>query len=168
MGVLSRRLGISSAKLRDECKKMSITVPPADYWRSLKAGGAPAVLDLLPHEGVDSFEFDRPRKKYLAEWLPESQQLEQRTPIAAPLPKAAPAGPRYLPLKVWADQVFGEHQPHRNTLLRLVQEGRIQPQRRRSGGTTTTCDRRRTIVRVKLAEAPTRMARTQKNPRRAG
>jgi hypothetical protein len=133
MGVLSRRLGISSAKLREACEKMNILVPPAHYWRSLKDGGAPSVPDLPPHEGPDSFEFDRRRKQSLVEWVIESQQPAQRTPNAAPTCRAAPAGPRYLPLKVWADQVFGEHQPHPNTLLRWVHEGRIQPPAKKIG-----------------------------------
>lgn len=112
---------------------MNIPVPPADCWRSLKADGAPSVPDLLPHEGPDSFEFDRPRKQSLVEWVLESQQPAQRTPNAGPTRQAAPAGPRYLPLKVWADQVFGEHQPHYNTLLRWIREGRIQPPAKRIG-----------------------------------
>jgi hypothetical protein len=36
--------------------------------------------------------------------------------------------PKYVPLAIWADQLFGEFAPHKNTLLRWVHEGRIQPQ----------------------------------------
>lgn len=137
MGVVSRRLGISSAKLREACKKMNIPAPPADYWRSLKAGGAPAVPHLHPHHGADTFEFDRPRKQSLVEWVLESRPQAQRPSVEAPQPQvkpqAAQVGPRYVPLKVWAVQVFGEHQPHPNTLLRWVHEGRIQPPAKKIG-----------------------------------
>jgi len=41
--------------------------------------------------------------------------------------------PRYVPLAVWAQLMFGEYSPHHNTLLRWVHEGRIQPQPKKMG-----------------------------------
>lgn len=35
--------------------------------------------------------------------------------------------PRLVPLKEWAKIVFGDYAPHANTLLKWVQDGRIQP-----------------------------------------
>ncbi|MFS2007986.1 hypothetical protein ACEN9F_30700 [Duganella sp. CT11-25] len=96
-GVLSRRLGITSAKLREACRKMSIPVPQADYWRSLKAGGGVVVPDLLPHDGEDTFEFDLPRKQSIVEWVLESKQPRQQSEIAAPQPQVKPQAPPAAP-----------------------------------------------------------------------
>jgi hypothetical protein len=35
--------------------------------------------------------------------------------------------PKLIPLSVWAYDVFGEHAPHRNTLLNWVRNGKIVP-----------------------------------------
>ena len=48
-------------------------------------------------------------------------------------PSHTPGIARYVPLTVWAEQVFGEHAPHYNTLLRWAHEGRIQPQAKKIG-----------------------------------
>jgi hypothetical protein len=41
--------------------------------------------------------------------------------------------PRYVPLAIWAQLMFGEYSPHVNTLRRWVNEGRIHPQPKKMG-----------------------------------
>ena len=41
--------------------------------------------------------------------------------------------PKYVPLAIWAQLMFGEHSPHVNTLRRWVNEGHIQPQPKKMG-----------------------------------
>ena len=41
--------------------------------------------------------------------------------------------PKLVPLSVWAEQTFGEHAPHRNTLLSWVKNGKIVPMPTRVG-----------------------------------
>ncbi len=36
--------------------------------------------------------------------------------------------PKFVPLKKWAETVFGENSPHYNTLLNWIHHGRIMPQ----------------------------------------
>jgi hypothetical protein len=44
------------------------------------------------------------------------------------LPEDTIGLPRYIPIEAWAELLLGEHAPHRNTLMRWVHEGFIQPQ----------------------------------------
>ncbi|MGS0982087.1 excisionase [Burkholderia glumae] len=63
----------------------------------------------------------------------ESGQTKVRpTTEKAPRPttpkEAAPKDmPKLIPLHVWAEQMFGEHAPHQNTLRNWVRSGRILP-----------------------------------------
>jgi len=41
--------------------------------------------------------------------------------------------PNLLPLKEWAKRQYGDFAPHRNTLLKWVRDGRIQPQPEKQG-----------------------------------
>jgi hypothetical protein len=41
--------------------------------------------------------------------------------------------PKYVPLTIWAQLMFGEYSPHVNTLRRWVNDGRIQPQPKKMG-----------------------------------
>lgn len=74
-------------------------------------------------------------KESLVDWVLRT------TPAPAPIVKKpirpaaqpTPGAPRYVPLNVWAEQVFGDHSPHYNTLLRWAHDGRIQPQARKIG-----------------------------------
>lgn len=77
-------------------------------------------------------------KESLVDWIVRTTppQLAAAKPITRrPTAKKtiSVASPRYIPLAVWADQVFGDHSPHANTLLRWVREGRIQPQPKKIG-----------------------------------
>ncbi|WP_244120589.1 excisionase [Burkholderia gladioli] len=63
----------------------------------------------------------------------ESGQTRVRQPIEQP-PRHAPTKeigtkekPKLIPLQVWAEQTFGEHAPHANTLRRWVRNGKILP-----------------------------------------
>ncbi|PFH29078.1 excisionase [Burkholderia sp. JKS000303] len=38
-----------------------------------------------------------------------------------------------IPIATWAERVFGEHAPHRNTLLNWIHAGRIHPSPRKIG-----------------------------------
>jgi predicted site-specific integrase-resolvase len=38
-----------------------------------------------------------------------------------------------IPLSVWAEAIFGEHKPHRNTLMNWIRNGRIRPVPRKVG-----------------------------------
>lgn len=38
-----------------------------------------------------------------------------------------------IPVRSWASRVFGDHQPHRNTLLNWIKNGRIRPLPRKIG-----------------------------------
>lgn len=41
--------------------------------------------------------------------------------------------PKWITLKEWAESMFGEKQPHNNTLLNWVHEGRITPEPKKMG-----------------------------------
>lgn len=59
------------------------------------------------------------------------RRLDEAAGIAAPAPRAAPTAnqtlPKYIPVKVWAEQMFGEFAPHRHTLSKWIRTGRIRP-----------------------------------------
>lgn len=135
VGVISRDYGVPAAKVREACKSLSIPLPPARFWADKRAGTESAPSPLPDHNGPDSFRLRAEPKESLVDWL-----LKNRPPAVEPLAKPkqrqaapAPGNPRYLPLSVWATQVFGEHVPHQNTLLKWVHEGRIQPQPKKIG-----------------------------------
>ena len=151
MGPLSRKLGISSATIRDACKLMAIPLPPHAHWKALKSGTA-TVPALDPHDGISHFNAVTPKKYDLVKWIQEAPAEElkirpsqtvkvmPRTDIAragaAMPPQTLPSSkvrPRFVPLRVWAEMQFGDHAPHNNTLLKWVHEGRIQPQPQKIG-----------------------------------
>jgi predicted site-specific integrase-resolvase len=41
--------------------------------------------------------------------------------------------PKLIPLSAWAAILFGQHAPHRNTLLRWTHEGKIYPMPKKIG-----------------------------------
>lgn len=128
VGPLSARLGMSSAKLRQACKVMSIPLPPLGHWQKIVAPAAPA---LLPHDGPDSFVIGTPPRTTTVD---QSKSTRVDSPAKAPVGgPQAPAAPRYITLDQWAISMFGDHKPHFNTLRKWVNEGRIQPQPRKIG-----------------------------------
>lgn len=38
-----------------------------------------------------------------------------------------------IPVSSWADTIFGEHRPHRNTLLNWIRNGKIRPTPKKIG-----------------------------------
>lgn len=124
MGDLSRRLGITSARLRGACKTMGVPVPAPAHWSALRAGQEIARPELLPHDGPDLVRIGSKAKESLVDWV-----IRTTPPMPEKQKPAAPSQPgrRLLPLQVWAQTIFGEHAPHSNTLLRWVHEGRIYP-----------------------------------------
>lgn len=135
VGILSRDYGVSAVKVREACKALSITLPPAGYWADKRAGKAKEPTPLPEHSGSDVFRLRAEPKENLVDWvmkntpraIPTSTKRKQLT---VPL---ATVNPRYVPLSVWAAQVSGDHCPHTNTLIRWVREGRIQPQPKKIG-----------------------------------
>ncbi|WP_322040075.1 excisionase [Burkholderia diffusa] len=51
-------------------------------------------------------------------------------PQLTPLSKS---GPKLIPLRVWAEQTFGEYAPAQRTILRWVKSGLIHPQPKKMG-----------------------------------
>jgi predicted site-specific integrase-resolvase len=43
------------------------------------------------------------------------------------------ATPKWIPLKVWLELNYGEHQPHRNTIHNWIRDGKIQPAPKKHG-----------------------------------
>ena len=43
------------------------------------------------------------------------------------------AGPKYVPLSVWAERMFGAHAPTPSTLMRWARDGHISPAPRKMG-----------------------------------
>jgi hypothetical protein len=41
--------------------------------------------------------------------------------------------PKWIPVRQWAEQTYGDAKPHINTLLRWIHDGRIQPQPEKHG-----------------------------------
>jgi hypothetical protein len=119
IGHLARRLEMTSAKIREACKTMQVPTPPLGHWSAYKAGNNALATPLPPHNGPVEVRIG-----------PEKRP----TPPKAAAPATAPAQavqPRLVPLAVWAGIVFGVHAPHKNTLLRWVHDGRIQPRARK-------------------------------------
>ena len=128
MGELSRRLGVPSAKLREACKTMAVPVPALAHWGAVKAGRESPRATLPPHDGPAQVRFGGKEKESLADWVARAAPSASVSPAPA---AASLQGPRLIPLHVWANNMFGEHAPHANTLLRWTHEGRIQPQPRK-------------------------------------
>jgi hypothetical protein len=121
IGQLAHRLGITPAKLRGACKTMQVPTPPHGHWNAHKAGNNPVATPLPPHDGPVQVRIGYEKRQ---------------TPPRPSAPATAPAQaipPRLVPLAVWAGIVFGDHAPHKNTLLRWVHDGRIQPRARKIG-----------------------------------
>lgn len=129
MGELSRQLGVTAAKLRAACKAMAVPIPTLAHWH-VKSGQEITRPPLLPHDGPDQVRIGGKEKETLVDWVMRTTPAEALKPKTAPAPAPAKR-PQLLPLQVWADNMFGEHAPHANTLLRWVHEGRIQPQPRK-------------------------------------
>lgn len=74
-------------------------------------------------------------KESLVDWVVRATPALQPAPAKLTRPPAnvANGSPRYIPLTIWAELLFGEHGPHYNTLLRWAHEGRIQPQAKKIG-----------------------------------
>lgn len=135
IGQISGHYGVPAAKVREACKALSIPVPPAGYWAAKRSGKASAPLPLPDYDGPDTFTLRSPPKESLAEWVLRTTPARKAAfskPVRPPL-AVSPNAVRYVPLSVWAEQVFGSHAPHINTLLKWVREGRIQPQPKKIG-----------------------------------
>jgi hypothetical protein len=135
VGVISRDYGVPAAKVREACKVLSVPLPPARYWADKRAGNDSAPIPLPAHAGPDVFQLRAEPKESLVEWVMKNAP-HAVSPPPKPEPRKgtpAPINPRYVPLTVWATQVFGDHCPHNNTLLKWVHEGRIQPQPKKIG-----------------------------------
>lgn len=119
IGKLARRLGITSARLRDACMTMAVPLPPLSHWNAHKAGNNPTATPLPLHNGLCEVR------------IGAEKRVSPPRPVAPATKQAPAAQPRLVPIGVWASMVFGEHAPHSNTLLRWVHDGRIQPRARK-------------------------------------
>lgn len=135
IGYLARDFGVSSASLREACKIMAIPIPSVGYWAAARAGHAETPPPLPQYSGPVSITLDGKVRETLVERLILEDVPKPRPPrVAIPTPTAGPKGPRLVPIRVWAATMFGEHAPHKNTLLRWAHEGLIQPQARKIAG----------------------------------
>jgi hypothetical protein len=133
LGQIAARCGLAASAIRSMCADMGIPRPPIGYWAARRGGREVPVLPLLPGEypTVVVIHHARPNRwgvTVKADSPPAQRPLplgriEEQPRIATPKPT-----PRFIPLKAWAELMFGEYAPHSNTLLRCVHEGRIQPQ----------------------------------------
>jgi hypothetical protein len=86
-------------------------------------------------------------KESLVDWVLRGNaelaaEKAKRSPPAEPIKRRSrhklpaeelPKHPRYVPLTIWAQLMFGEYSPHVNTLRKWVHDGRIQPQPKKMG-----------------------------------
>ena len=76
-------------------------------------------------------------RESLADWArrttPDIPSKPSGRKSAGLSPEQVAKQPRYVPLRVWAQLLLGDHAPHDNTLLRWVHDGRIQPQPKKIG-----------------------------------
>jgi len=79
---------------------------------------------------------ERIQRDYEARQLAQAKRAGGRAPAKPEVstPKRERL-PKYVPLTVWAELMFGEHAPHRNTLMRWVNDGRIYPLPKKIGRT---------------------------------
>lgn len=119
-GPLAHQLGITPAKLAQACNLMAVPRPRRGHWNAIKAGKIIPSIPLPQHSGPQEIRFESAREK-------ASVKLGKVPPIAS-----VQVGPRYVTLQEWAEATFS-HPPHKHTLFRWANEGRIQPQARKIG-----------------------------------
>ncbi|SAL19432.1 Excisionase-like protein [Caballeronia peredens] len=83
-------------------------------------------------------KIDKSRPGWLARLLVQQEEdrnreIAERAGKYVPKPKKD-GQPRYVPLRVWAEIMFGEHAPGINTLRKWMHEGRIYPPPKKIGG----------------------------------
>lgn len=141
LGPLSCKLGISEVAIRELCTKWSIPRPPRGHWNTVKAGKTVQPTPLPPHDGPDDIRIESAREKVLNSRLANNAGLSgAKRQVATSQPQAAaPAAQprqqpktRYITLEEWAELTFSSS-PHKNTLLRWVKDGFIQPQPKKIG-----------------------------------
>jgi hypothetical protein len=120
MGTLAYKLGLTQAKLSEACRLLAIPVPPRGYWNAIRAGKSIPPIPLPEYDGPRELRIESARER-------ASKELGALAPA-----KRAQVAPRYVTLDEWAQATFS-HPPHKNTLFRWVNEGRIQPQPRKIG-----------------------------------
>ncbi|WP_322095136.1 excisionase [Paraburkholderia bannensis] len=92
-----------------------------EHFRPAASGGLE--LNLVAY--VTWVDSERARRKFAKDGvLPAPPRAQQTAP---PPPARVKLQPKLIPLSEWAELMFGEHQPHRNTLRSWVQNGKIVP-----------------------------------------
>lgn len=136
IGHISRDWNINSARLRAACKELCVPLPAVGHWAAARAGKAPPPPALPVSKDVTTITVETMPRKSLVESTKRGDTpaapVKVRKVSAQPK-TASTAPPRYVPLSVWSTAVFGEFSPHKNTLLRWVNDGRIQPQPKKIG-----------------------------------
>lgn len=115
---VAHRLGLTTAKLSQACQALAIPTPPRGHWNAIRAGKKIQPTPLPEHEGAVELRFDSVRER-------ASATRGARAPAAR-----AQVASRYVTLEEWAQATFSVP-PHKNTLFRWANEGRIQPQPRK-------------------------------------
>lgn len=77
MTSICKRFGLTSDKLRKQCKSMGIPTPPNGYWSKLKYGKAPEIIP-LPEESADKKQSDGVNEKDPA----EKKEINLSTPLS--------------------------------------------------------------------------------------
>ena len=135
LGPLSRRLGITSAKLREVCGDLEIPLPAIGHWSSVRAGKPVMIPELPAYDGPNELRIGT-EKSAVQEAKLNATAVKNKgnsnSQMEAPVPKSPPRQPKFQTVTEWAEVRFSTV-PHKNTLLRWVHEGRIQPQPQKIG-----------------------------------
>jgi len=75
------------------------------------------------------------QRESLVDWVLKSQAVRENRPPEEPgsyrrvklSPEVAAEQARYIPLRIWVKLLFGDYEPHENTRLRWVHDGKIYP-----------------------------------------
>jgi hypothetical protein len=146
---VARKYGLDEGDIRRACFALDVPRPARGYWTKLRTGDAPPVPPLPQKNGASTYTCKtisraskgalNPKpakpKESLVDWVVRTTPPEHLKPQYRAQPSAAQVArhPKYVPLGVWAQLMFGEHAPHVNTLRAWVRDGRIQPQPRKMG-----------------------------------
>jgi len=112
-------LGYRPAHIRSQIKLGKLT--RGEHFRRAASGG----IELNVEAYATWVDSERARRKLEK----DRRRTELRTakPVKAPSPTPTKKQSRLIPLSIWAELMFGEHHPHRNTLASWVRNGKIVP-----------------------------------------
>jgi Excisionase-like protein len=113
-------LGRNLSHIRGQIKAGKLT--RGVHFRRANSGG----IELHPEAYMTWVDSERIRRRF--ERLGKTPVVATPKPVAAKQPsETMRRQPKLVPLSTWAELIFGEHQPHKNTLLNWVKNGKIIP-----------------------------------------